>query len=217
MPENLDNGHLDWYFFLLAGLMALTMVYFYYISLDYEYKTHKDLSIFDDDEEDDGTPLTQGQIQNIGSKKSGEDNYEDRESESDVSNSSSLRFDEIRNSSNSFDGAARVSSTRNSRQPSSVKSHSLPSLSQTSSSNRVSSAVNTKGTSPRVTTTRNSNGEGIAFDPNSVYPDQPAENSAQTNNSNSRSSHVDVRNMLLEAYDEGSRAKGEKDVEEEES
>jgi hypothetical protein len=51
VPENLDDGHLDWYFFLLAGLMGLTMVYFYYISRDYHYKTDRELSIFDNDDE----------------------------------------------------------------------------------------------------------------------------------------------------------------------
>lgn len=53
VPTNLDDGHLDWYFFLLAGFMALTMIYFYYISKDYEYKTIKDLQIFESEEGSD--------------------------------------------------------------------------------------------------------------------------------------------------------------------
>jgi hypothetical protein len=48
VPVNLDNGHLDWYFLLLAGFMALTIGYFYWIASGYEYKTSKDLAIFEE-------------------------------------------------------------------------------------------------------------------------------------------------------------------------
>ena len=43
LPENLDEGHLADYFVVLAALMAINLVYFYYISKDYTYKTQQEL------------------------------------------------------------------------------------------------------------------------------------------------------------------------------
>lgn len=50
VPMNLDDGHLDYYFFLLAGLMLLTLIFLYYMSLDYEYKHPRELRLLEDDE-----------------------------------------------------------------------------------------------------------------------------------------------------------------------
>lgn len=44
VPADLDEGHLDWYFFLLAALMGGTTVVFYFIARGYEYKTHGELA-----------------------------------------------------------------------------------------------------------------------------------------------------------------------------
>eukprot|EP00602_Paraphysomonas_sp_CaronLab_P012061 CAMPEP_0185040878 /NCGR_PEP_ID=MMETSP1103-20130426/39487_1 /TAXON_ID=36769 /ORGANISM="Paraphysomonas bandaiensis, Strain Caron Lab Isolate" /LENGTH=538 /DNA_ID=CAMNT_0027580373 /DNA_START=191 /DNA_END=1807 /DNA_ORIENTATION=+ len=44
VPENIDDGHLEYYFFLLAGLMVLNQILFSYISEGYEYKTEEELS-----------------------------------------------------------------------------------------------------------------------------------------------------------------------------
>ena len=49
IPVNLDDGHLNYYFFLLASLMGLNLVYFVYIAKDYEYKTEDDLTIMEED------------------------------------------------------------------------------------------------------------------------------------------------------------------------
>lgn len=48
VPSNVDNGHLDYYFFLLAALMVVTLFYFSFISAGYEYKTSRELSFLDD-------------------------------------------------------------------------------------------------------------------------------------------------------------------------
>mmetsp|Transcript_53490 Transcript_53490/g.93341 ORF Transcript_53490/g.93341 Transcript_53490/m.93341 type:complete len:657 (-) Transcript_53490:348-2318(-) len=48
VPTNLDDGHLDYYFFLLAGLMGLTICVFAYVSKDYVYKTQQELAQFED-------------------------------------------------------------------------------------------------------------------------------------------------------------------------
>jgi hypothetical protein len=53
VPTNLDSGHLDAYFLVLAALMGLTMVYFYYISKNYEYKTDAELNQLENEEEHD--------------------------------------------------------------------------------------------------------------------------------------------------------------------
>lgn len=45
VPVNLDDGHLDYYFLLLAALMCVNMIYFYYISKDYVYKTQDELKL----------------------------------------------------------------------------------------------------------------------------------------------------------------------------
>jgi solute carrier family 15 (peptide/histidine transporter), member 3/4 len=47
LPTNFDDGHLSWYFLLLAGLMGLDLLYFYYISKDYEYKSEAELASLD--------------------------------------------------------------------------------------------------------------------------------------------------------------------------
>ena len=54
IPENLDDGHLTYYFFLLAGIMTINQIVFYRISAGYEYKTDADLKFLEenDDEED---------------------------------------------------------------------------------------------------------------------------------------------------------------------
>jgi uncharacterized membrane protein len=53
VPENLDDGHLDSYFFLLSGLMMLTIGYLYYISKDYEYKHAHELNLLEDENAED--------------------------------------------------------------------------------------------------------------------------------------------------------------------
>lgn len=57
VPPNLDEGHLVWYFLLLAGLMGLSLLYFYYISCDYIYKTEAEVDIQDSDEEGEDDSL----------------------------------------------------------------------------------------------------------------------------------------------------------------
>jgi len=52
LPTNLNNGHVTYYFFVLAAIMTADMVYFYYISKTYEYKTTAQLTFKDDDEND---------------------------------------------------------------------------------------------------------------------------------------------------------------------
>eukprot|EP00597_Dinobryon_sp_UTEXLB2267_P005647 CAMPEP_0170080918 /NCGR_PEP_ID=MMETSP0019_2-20121128/16920_1 /TAXON_ID=98059 /ORGANISM="Dinobryon sp., Strain UTEXLB2267" /LENGTH=662 /DNA_ID=CAMNT_0010295097 /DNA_START=50 /DNA_END=2038 /DNA_ORIENTATION=- len=47
VPRNVDGGHLDWYFFLLSGLMGLNLMVFYFIAKDYEYKSTADLHLVD--------------------------------------------------------------------------------------------------------------------------------------------------------------------------
>jgi hypothetical protein len=90
VPTNLDDGHLDYYFFLLAGLMGLTLVsnaanpargavrpqcsityhslflfcpaqmVFCYVSKDYVYKTQAELSVFDESEQQDMRDIASG-------------------------------------------------------------------------------------------------------------------------------------------------------------
>lgn len=61
VPVNLDDGHLDWYCYLLAGLMLLDVGYFYYISRCYVYMTEEELKALEEaandaeDEGDDGS------------------------------------------------------------------------------------------------------------------------------------------------------------------
>lgn len=50
VPANLDEGHLAWYFVLLAALMALTLAWFVRLAAGYEYKTTAELSVLDDAE-----------------------------------------------------------------------------------------------------------------------------------------------------------------------
>ena len=40
LPSDLDRGHLDYYFLLLAILMLVDFLYFLYISKGYIYKDH---------------------------------------------------------------------------------------------------------------------------------------------------------------------------------
>eukprot|EP00604_Paraphysomonas_vestita_P001050 CAMPEP_0174822468 /NCGR_PEP_ID=MMETSP1107-20130205/15903_1 /TAXON_ID=36770 /ORGANISM="Paraphysomonas vestita, Strain GFlagA" /LENGTH=222 /DNA_ID=CAMNT_0016041413 /DNA_START=1139 /DNA_END=1804 /DNA_ORIENTATION=- len=58
IPENLDDGHLANYFFLLAGIMAINQLVFYRISSGYQYKTDADLKVFDENDEDEFTVAT---------------------------------------------------------------------------------------------------------------------------------------------------------------
>ena len=58
VPTNLDDGHLDYYFIVLAGFMGLTIAYFYWISYGYQYKTSKDLAIFEEDDDNSGNAAT---------------------------------------------------------------------------------------------------------------------------------------------------------------
>jgi hypothetical protein len=43
VPTNIDQGHLEWYFFLLAALMAVNQVLFVKVSDKYRYVTHAEL------------------------------------------------------------------------------------------------------------------------------------------------------------------------------
>ena len=46
VPRNVDQGHLDWYFFLLSGLMALSLVGLtYYIHIHIHTYTHLSVSV----------------------------------------------------------------------------------------------------------------------------------------------------------------------------
>jgi len=49
VPNNLDNGHLDYYFLLLACMMGLNLMVFCYVAQSYEYKTTAELAILEDD------------------------------------------------------------------------------------------------------------------------------------------------------------------------
>jgi len=40
IPDNLNNGHLDWVFFVLAGLMAINIVCFVRLSSAFDYRAH---------------------------------------------------------------------------------------------------------------------------------------------------------------------------------
>ena len=44
LPTNLDEGHVEYYFLVLAIIMLIDMVYFYFISLKYEYLTTAQLT-----------------------------------------------------------------------------------------------------------------------------------------------------------------------------
>lgn len=50
VPGNLDDGHLDYYFLVLASFMAMSIVYFYWISKDYKFKTPAELLEFEEDD-----------------------------------------------------------------------------------------------------------------------------------------------------------------------
>ena len=43
-----SDGHLDYYFLLLTGLMVMNQVYFNYICKGYEYKNSNDFAKFND-------------------------------------------------------------------------------------------------------------------------------------------------------------------------
>lgn len=58
IPGNLDQGHLDWYYFLLAGLMGVTLLYYQWICIGYQYKSTSDLTFPDEDEANE--PLNLG-------------------------------------------------------------------------------------------------------------------------------------------------------------
>jgi hypothetical protein len=45
LPRDLNQGHLAWYFLLLAGLMVCNQFYFWYICRDYKYKTNAELQV----------------------------------------------------------------------------------------------------------------------------------------------------------------------------
>lgn len=50
LPTNLDQGHLAWYFTLMAAILAVDIVYLIYVSRDYVYKTSSQL-LFAEEEE----------------------------------------------------------------------------------------------------------------------------------------------------------------------
>lgn len=39
LPSNLDKGHLNWYFYVLAIIMAVNQIYFWWLTKSYEYNT----------------------------------------------------------------------------------------------------------------------------------------------------------------------------------
>lgn len=45
VTTNLDSGHLEYYFILLAALMLLNIFYFIYVSRSYVYKTTEELTL----------------------------------------------------------------------------------------------------------------------------------------------------------------------------
>lgn len=47
VTSNVDDGHLDWYFFLLAGLMTFALAAFVWLSASYEYVKPEDLAALD--------------------------------------------------------------------------------------------------------------------------------------------------------------------------
>jgi len=47
VPTDINEGHLDWYFFFLAGLMALNQLLYMKVSNGYRYITHADLVLLD--------------------------------------------------------------------------------------------------------------------------------------------------------------------------
>merc|ERR1712100_614051 len=53
VPHNLDNGHLEYYFFLLAGLMVINMIIYYFVSKGYQYMTSAELEYYDKQEEEE--------------------------------------------------------------------------------------------------------------------------------------------------------------------
>lgn len=50
VPADLDTGYLEYYFFLLAALMGVTIVVFYFIARGYVYKTHDELAALEVEE-----------------------------------------------------------------------------------------------------------------------------------------------------------------------
>lgn len=61
VPANLDEGHLAYYFFLLAALMGATLLVFIYISATYTYQTSAELSLLDDDHQPDDRTEAEGE------------------------------------------------------------------------------------------------------------------------------------------------------------
>jgi hypothetical protein len=60
VPNNLDDGHLSYYFYILSVVMLITIFYFNYISSTYDYKTTAEMKIFDEscgEDESNETPL----------------------------------------------------------------------------------------------------------------------------------------------------------------
>ena len=55
MPEDLDEGYLDYYFYLLAVLMIFNIILLQYLSKDYRYVTQEELADLDE-----VLPLTTG-------------------------------------------------------------------------------------------------------------------------------------------------------------
>ena len=43
LPVNLDTGHLVLYFLVLVVIMIGNLIYFYYVTANYEYRTEKQL------------------------------------------------------------------------------------------------------------------------------------------------------------------------------
>ena len=73
LPVNLDDGHLSYYFLLLAALMGADLLYFQWICRDYEYKTEAELASLeyepltsvdslDDEDQSVSTPLLRTEL-----------------------------------------------------------------------------------------------------------------------------------------------------------
>lgn len=43
IPDNIDEGHLDWYFYLLAGLMFAALIIFVYLAYQFHYVEPEEL------------------------------------------------------------------------------------------------------------------------------------------------------------------------------
>lgn len=55
LPSNFDEGHVTWYFLILAAIMVLDMFYLWFMGRGYEYKTTAELT-FNEENDDDILP-----------------------------------------------------------------------------------------------------------------------------------------------------------------